>query len=69
MDEKKRQQDITINICKLVALELHNNFSCIVTTSLQLNMVPHIPSFVHCNSSNLSNNIHVIKIYYVAMKL
>jgi hypothetical protein len=28
--------------CKLVALELHNNFSCTITTSLHLDMVPHI---------------------------
>jgi hypothetical protein len=57
---------------KLVALELHNNCSCIVTTKLHelhTYTVPHMMNCICCNSCNSSNNTHVVKIWWVIMKL
>jgi hypothetical protein len=58
--------------CKLVALELDNSCFYIVATKLHelhTYIISHRMSCVNCNSSDLSNNIRVIKICLVAMKL
>ncbi len=51
-----------IGSCKLVALELHISYSCKVVIKLdELHMytISHLVSCIHCNSCNLSNNIHI----------
>ncbi len=47
---------------KLVALELHNNFSYIIVTELHklhMYMVSHAKNCIYCNSFDLLNNTHV----------
>jgi hypothetical protein len=49
---------------KLVALKLHNSYSYIVIIELhELHMytISHMVSYIHCNSCNLSNNIHACR--------
>jgi hypothetical protein len=53
-------------ICKLVALELHNNCSYIVVTKLHdlhMYIVSHTMSCICCSSCNLFNNTHTHKKY------
>jgi len=43
---------------KLVTLKLYSSCSYIVVTKLHICTISHIVSYIHCNSCNLSNNIH-----------
>jgi len=50
---------------KLIALELHNNYSYIVVIKLHMlymYMVSHTVSCIHCNSWDLSNTFTPIEI-------
>jgi hypothetical protein len=45
--------------CKLVALELHNNYFYIVVIKLHMYAISHTMRCICCNSYNLSNITHV----------